>query len=50
MLFSPSSLPIMPMLYTSLGYNPMTDFAHGLDARPLSEPDRGLEEIAASLR
>jgi tripartite-type tricarboxylate transporter receptor subunit TctC len=27
MLFSPSSLPIMPMLYTSLGYNPMTDFA-----------------------
>jgi tripartite-type tricarboxylate transporter receptor subunit TctC len=27
MLFSPSSLPIMPMLYTSLSYNPMTDFA-----------------------
>jgi tripartite-type tricarboxylate transporter receptor subunit TctC len=27
MLFSPSSLSIMPMLYTSLGYNPMTDFA-----------------------
>ncbi len=25
MLFSPSSLPIMPMLYGSLSYNPMTD-------------------------
>ena len=25
MLFSPSSLPIMPMLYTSLNYDPMTD-------------------------
>jgi tripartite-type tricarboxylate transporter receptor subunit TctC len=27
MLFSPSSLPIMPMLYTSLNYDPMTDLA-----------------------
>jgi tripartite-type tricarboxylate transporter receptor subunit TctC len=27
MLFSPSSLPIMPMLYTSLNYDPMVDFA-----------------------
>jgi len=27
MLFSPSSLPIMPMLYASLNYNPMSDFA-----------------------
>ena len=25
MLFSPSSLPIMPMLYASLNYDPMTD-------------------------
>ena len=25
MLFSPSSLPIMPMLYTSLNYDPMAD-------------------------
>ena len=25
MLFSPSSLPIMPMLYTALNYDPMTD-------------------------
>jgi tripartite-type tricarboxylate transporter receptor subunit TctC len=25
MLFSPSSLPIMPMLYPSAAYNPMTD-------------------------
>jgi tripartite-type tricarboxylate transporter receptor subunit TctC len=27
MLFSPSSLPIMPMLYTALNYDPMVDFA-----------------------
>jgi tripartite-type tricarboxylate transporter receptor subunit TctC len=27
MLFSPSSLPIMPMLYASLNYDPMADFA-----------------------
>src|SRR6478752_6320849 len=27
MLFSPSSLPIMPMLYTSLNYDPMVDLA-----------------------
>src|ERR1044071_2004504 len=26
MLFSPSSLPIMPMLYASLNYDPMGDF------------------------
>src|ERR1044072_8761846 len=29
MLFSPSSLPIMPLLYTSLNYDPMADFASG---------------------
>ena len=27
MLFSPSSLPIMPMLYASLNYDPMADLA-----------------------
>ena len=26
-LFSPSSLPIMPLLYTSLDYDPIADFA-----------------------
>src|SRR5437764_381272 len=26
-LFSPSSLPIMPLLYTSLNYDPIADFA-----------------------
>src|SRR5712671_308456 len=26
-LFSPSSLPIMPLLYTSLNYDPIVDFA-----------------------
>src|SRR5437870_640374 len=27
MLFSPSSLPIMPMLFSQLGYDPIADFA-----------------------
>ena len=50
MLFSPSSLPIMPMLYASLNYDPMADLVADLAARQVPEPHRGVEGFAGATR